>query len=187
MSGLVRERLDRDRTAHVRRVDRGVDDLVAHDRLHVEPAVVDRQGDHPRLELARAHRLDDLGGVLAHHAHAHARVAAAELGDEVDAGVVARGAPRAEGGRPAAQLAHRDDGLARRLRRVERALGVRAQRVAGLGRRQPAAHALEEAHAELGLQPADLLGDRGLRHVQLLGRGRERAVAIGGEEVLELL
>ena len=171
----------------MRRIGRGVDDLVAHDRLDVEPAVVDRQRDHPRLELAGTHRLDDLGGVQADHAHAHARVAAAELGDEVDAGVVARGPPRAEGGRPAAQLAHGDDRLARRLGRVQGALGVRAQRVAGLGRRQPAADALEQAHAELGLQPADLLGDRRLRHVQLRGRGRERAVAVGGEEVLELL
>ena len=44
-----------------------------------------------------------------------------------------------------------------------------------------------EAHAELGLQPADLLGDRRLRHMQLRGSGRERAVPIGGEEILELL
>ena len=52
---------------------------------------------------------------------------------------------------------------------------------------EPAADALEQAHAELGLQPAHLLGERRLRQVQLLGRGRERAVAEGGEEVLELL
>ena len=41
--------------------------------------------------------------------------------------------------------------------------------------------------AELGLEPADLLGQRRLGEVQLLGGRRERAVPEGGEEVLELL
>ena len=67
------------------------------------------------------------------------------------------------------------------------ALGVRAQRVPRLGRLQPAADALEEPDAELRLEPAHLLGQRRLRQVELLGGGRERAVAEGGEEVLELL
>ena len=126
-------------------------------------------------------------GVQADDAHAHARMAAAELGDEVDARVVAGGPPRPEGGRAAAQLAHGDDRVARRLGRVQRPLGVRAQRVPGLGRLQPAADALEEPDAELGLEPAHLLGERRLREMELLGGRRERAVPEGREEVLELL
>ena len=110
--------------------------------------------------------------------HAHARVAAAELGDEVDAGVVARGAPRAEGGGAAAQLAHGDDRLARRLGRVERALGVRAQRVRRpRSATRPRPTRWKSAHAELGLQPAHLLGQRRLGQVQLLRRGGEGAEA----------
>ena len=96
-------------------------------------------------------------------------MAAAELGDEVDARVIAGGAPRPEGGRAAAQLAHGDDRVARRLGRVQRSLGVRAQRVPRLGRLQPAADALEEPDAELGLEPAYLLGERRLGQVELLG------------------
>jgi hypothetical protein len=114
-------------------------------------------------------------------------MAAAELGDEVDAGVIAGGPPRPEGGRAAAQLAHGDDGVARRLGRVQRPLGVRAQRVPGLGRLQPASDALEEPDAELGLEPAHLLGQRRLREMELLGGRRERAAPEGREEVLELL
>ncbi len=59
--------------------------------------------------------------------------------------------------------------------------------IAGLGRRQPATDALEEPDAELGLEPAHLLGERRLREMELLGGRRERAVPEGGEEVLELL
>ena len=183
----ARERLDRDRRRTRAGIGRGVEDLLAHDRLDVESAVVDRQRDHPGLELARADGLDDLRGVQADDAHAHARMAAAELGDEVDPRVVARRAPRPEGGRAAAQLAHGDHRVARRLGRVQRSLGVRTQRVARLGRLQPAADALEEPHAELRLEPAHLLRQRRLGQVELLGGRRERAVAKGGEEVLELL
>ena len=49
----------------------------------------------------------------------------------------------------------------------ERPLRGRPQRPARLGqRRGPALPALEERHAQLGLQPAHLLRQRGLRQVQ---------------------
>ena len=70
---------------------------------------------------------------------------------------------------------------------AEHRLGVRAQRAARLGQREPAADAREERDAELGLQAADLLADRRLREVQRLGGGAERAALGGGQEVLELL
>jgi hypothetical protein len=183
----ARQRLDRGRRAHVRRIGRGVEDLLAHDGLDIESAVVDRQRDHPRLQVAGAHGLDDLRGVQADHAHPHARMAAAELGHEVDARVVAGRPPRPEGGRAAAQLAHGDDGVARRLGRVQRPLCVRAQCVPRLGRLQSATDALEEPDPELRLQPAHLLGERWLSQMELFGSGRERAETVGREEVLELL
>src|SRR3954447_13385828 len=98
-------------------------------------------------------------------------MAAAELGDEVDARVVAGGPPRPEGRSAAAQLAHGYDRVACRLGRVQRSLGVGAQRDARLGRRQPATNALEEPDAELGLEPTHLLRQRWLSETELL-RGR---------------
>jgi hypothetical protein len=96
-------------------------------------------------------------------------------------------AERAEGHGPAghvADLAHRLD---RRLRLGQRALGVGDEQPAGLGERQPPAGPGEQRHAELGLQPADLLGQARLRHVQRVRGRRERAVLDRGEEVRELL
>ena len=117
--------------AHARRIGRGVDDLLAHDRLR-RRARGRRSAARPCPPRARPARTASATSrrVQANHAHAHARMAAAELGDEVDARVVARGPPGAEGRGPAAQLAHGHDRVARRLGRVERALGVGTQRVA---------------------------------------------------------
>jgi hypothetical protein len=64
---------------------------------------------------------------------------------------------------------------------------VGPQRLARLRRPQPAADAREELDAELGLEPADLLRQRRLGQVHLLRGAAERPVAVGGEEVLELL
>jgi len=149
--------------------------------------VVDRQRHHPGLDVAAAHRLDDLERVLADEPDTHLGVPAAKRGDDVRAGVVARRPPGPERRDASAQLADVDDRRARRLRGGERRLGVRAQRLAGVGRRQPAPGPREQRDAELALEPADLFGKRRLGHVQLLRRAAERPVAVGGEEVLELL
>ncbi len=119
--------------------------------------------------------------------HAHVRVQAAELGDEVGAQVVARGRERPDAHGPAAQLAHGEHRLARLLHLLEHRLGVRAQRAARLGQHEPAADAGEQRHAELGLEPPHLFADGRLGEVQRV-RGRAEGAAIGGgEEVLELL
>ena len=59
-------------------------------------------------------------------------------------------------------------------------------RLPGLGRRDPPAGALEELGAELGLEPADLVRERRLRDVQLLGGAGEVAMAGDGLDVGEL-
>jgi hypothetical protein len=56
-------------------------------------------------------------------------------------------------------------------------VGVGQKQRAGLGGLRPAGAALEQPHAELALERADLLGDRGLRERQLLAGARERALA----------
>ena len=67
----VGEALDRHRLAQPLGVGAHVQQLLAHRRLHVEPAVVDRERDEAGLELAVAHRVGHLGGVLADRPHAH--------------------------------------------------------------------------------------------------------------------
>ena len=62
----------------------------------------------------------------------------------------------------------------------------RSARPASVGTR-PRPTRWKSAHAELGLEPADLLGERRLREVQRLRGGAERAVLEGREDVLELL
>ena len=61
--------------------------------------------------------------------------------------------------------------------------------LAGLGRRDPAARALEQLGAELGLEPADLVRERRLGDVQLLGGAGEVAVSgdrLGVDELAQL-
>jgi hypothetical protein len=50
---------------------------------------------------------------------------------------------------------------------------------------RPARRAPQQRDPELRLEPPDLLGERGLRDPQLLGRARELPVARDGDEVLE--
>ena len=88
---------------------------------------------------------------------------------------------------PGAHVAHAAHRLARRLHLGQDALGVRQQRAARLGRHDAAPDAHEERHAELALEPADLLRERRLGQVQHLGGGAERPLLDGLAEVGELL
>jgi hypothetical protein len=60
-----------------------VEHLVAHERSHVEPLVVDRQQHEPGLELTRAHALDDRRGVAADQPQRDVRVRAQERRHEL--------------------------------------------------------------------------------------------------------
>jgi hypothetical protein len=64
---------------------------------------------------------------------------------------------------------------------------VGPQQPPGLGQRQPAPGAGEQRDAELGLEPADLLGEARLGQVQLFRGGGERAPLDSRQEVRELL
>ena len=160
------EPLDRHRLAHALGVGREVQQLVVERRLDVEPAVVDREHDQGGLDLAVADGVGDLGGVLAEQAHAHVGVARAEVLHEVGEQVEGRVAEGAEGRRAGGQLAHLADGLAGLLRGGQRALRVRLEQAPRLGQLEPAAAADEQRRAELGLEPADLLRQARLGHVQ---------------------
>ena len=61
--------------------------------------------------------------------------------------------------------------LGRVLERAQAAGGVLGERAAGVGGDDAAPGADEQVGAERPLELADLLGDRGLRDAQRLGRG----------------
>ena len=65
--------------------------------------------------------------------------------------------------------------------------GVLGERPSRLGRDDPPAHAQEQIGAQGLLELADLLGHRGLGHVQGLGGRGERAELECGAEAAELL
>ena len=101
--------------------------------------------------------------------------------------VIDGGRERAEARRPGPHVAHACDRLARRLDLGQDALGVRQERASRLGRLDAAPDAHEQRNAQLALEPADLLRERGLRQVQDLGRRAERPLLEGLAEVGELL
>ena len=70
--------------------------------------------------------------------------------------------------------------------RRQRGARVREQRLARRRQRDRAAVAQEDALAQLGLEPADLLRDRRLRDLQPLGRAREVRLLGDRDEVGEL-
>ena len=78
-------------------------------------------------------------------------------------------------------------GVARRvaghLRLLEHAAGLRQQRPSRIGEQDAALRAVEQLHAELGLELADLLADGGLRDVQALRRAPEVQLLGDSDEV----
>ena len=64
--------------------------------------------------------------------------------------------------------------------------GPRGDRLPGLGRGHPPAGPLEELGAELRLEAPDLMRERRLRHVQLLGGTGEVPMACDGLDISEL-
>ena len=111
----------------------------------------------------------------------------AEVGDEPGEEEARGRAEHADAESAAGQLAHVGDGLARTRQRREHALGLGAEGPAGLREHDAAADAGEQLDAELRLERADLLRERGLGEVELAGGPAERAVLGRGEEVGELL
>ena len=111
----------------------------------------------------------------------------AEVGDEPGEEEAGGGAEHADAEGAAGQLAHFGDGFARARQRRQHPLGLGTEGTAGFGEDDAAADAREQRDAELGLERAHLLRERGLGEVELAGGPAERAVLGRGEEVGELL
>ncbi len=138
--------------------------LEAHRDVH--PAVTDGLGGVERGHLERLDG-DVAGGVLG-----------------LDLGPPSGDRVRDDRGERARVRADREPGLARGAQLgelgvggVEAArerVGVAEQQLPGLGQGEPARAAVEQRRADLALERGDLLGDRGLRQGEGLGRARER-------------
>ncbi len=101
--------------------------------------------------------------------------------DRLDAGI-----GHADGdvaGNDASALAHL--GLGFRHRAQDDA-GVLIEPFAGRGRFHAARLALEQGRCELGLQVRDVMAQRGLRDVHLVGRARQVPLLVDGDEITEL-
>ena len=164
------------------------DELLADEPVQLQAAALDALGDRQEREVddvVAQHLGELLAGLLAH--------------GQLDGGVVAvkgrqqqRQVDRAHRVQRAdRQPAALDAGqrLQLGLRGVELGEDVaraRDEQLAGAGERDPARRALDEREPDLGLQPADLLRQRGLGDV--LARGGAREVALVGErhEVAQL-
>ncbi len=122
-------------------------------------------------------------GQLQHHLGIEGPKLGQDPAEQQGAGRLRRGDPHPPG-RGCAQPRHRQIGAA----------GQRQQRPALLhidlslrGQAQPAGGALQQAHPELGLEPRDLLADRGFGHAKQLGRpGKTALLHHGGKQPHQL-
>ena len=90
-----------------------------------------------------------------------------------------------EGGQPDPALAQPDVRGQLGLGRVQPAddlLGPLGQQAAGVGQPHPPAGPLQQPRAGLGLEPGDVVADRGLGVVQCVGRAGDRAVPGHGDQ-----
>lgn len=161
--------------------------LIAEQRLHLEPAVVDRQDDNPHLEVSAADRRRNVGRVLTRQPQPRVGIGRPEPGGQLGDSVVGRAAKHPDGDDA---VTHRSAAPDRRQRIVRGAgymLGVDQEDAAGAGQRQTAARAHKQRHAELTLQPAHLVRHRRLGAMQCAGRRVERPELGGSAEVEELL
>ena len=156
------------------------------------PGGAERQHVQARAALREA-RQHEVGGALAQlrphrrrprldEVELHARERGAErVEDPLDLALAeARG--HAEHQRPRRRAAELAGTGERGLRRADERLGVGGQRLARRRRHDVVRAALDQLHAELGLEPRHRAAHGLLRHVQLARGARERPVAHDGRE-----
>ena len=149
--------------------------------------VVDRELDQSGLEAPVPYGGGHLRGVEALHPDLDVGVPRVEVGGQLGQQVEVGAAERPERDRAAGELTDVAD-RARELVEVgQHPLGPRDDHPAGVGELQPAVRPGEEPHTQHRLEPADLVRQAGLRDVETLRGGRERAVLNRGEEVRQLL
>jgi hypothetical protein len=164
-----------------------VEDLVAHDRAHVDLVGVDWQQDDAGLQLAAPDPFDHRRGVAADEPHRHAGMAAHERSHDLIDSPCGRLAEDAERGGPAAERGELADAVGGLLDGAEAARGMHGEGAAGFGGYHTTTGAHEEVGAEGMLELADLLRDRGLRDAEDLCGAGEGAVLDRRAEAADLL
>src|SRR5918994_2160444 len=181
------EPLDRGRPVRPPGVGADVEDLVAHERAHVEAVAVDRRQQEPRLELAAADAAHDRRGVAADQPDGESGVVAQERRRELLEAPGERPAEDADRDRAAVQRGELADAARCVLERAQAARRGLGEHTARLRRDDAAAGADEQVGAEQQLELADLLGDGRLRDAQRARGGGERAELERCAETADLL
>ena len=188
---LVAQRGEPHRAARSQRV-LGVDSehrrLARHDpRLELRRRLGARaHPDERGVQLARRQRGEQRIGLVLHQGQVDPRVPAREGPERAYHAPVGQGLDEADRERPGEEPAQRRDGLAPVLDLRERGARVWQQRRAGRGQGHRAAVAQKHPLTELGLEPPDLLADRGLRDSEPLGGTGEVRLVGHRDEIREL-
>ena len=160
--------------------------LEEHDAAEVRRAAPGLDEADREVELVGAQQREHLVGGLLAQAQVDAgmgRVEGREQGGRVERPDRRQRTDREAAVHEPAELLQLGD---RAVELGERALRAHGQHLARLGQPDAAARAPQQVDAELGLEPADLLGERGLGDVQLAARAREVPLAGDGEERAQL-
>ena len=128
------------------------------------------------VELVGGEEAEHVGGDALAEADLDAGVGVAEAGEQPGDVEVAGGQERADPDASAQDAAKLVDLRARGVDLGEDPAGASGDRHAGFGRGDAPARALEQRGAQLALEPADLVRQRRLGEVELLGGAREVAV-----------
>jgi len=147
---------------------------VAEERLELERAVAAAGAHNPELELTVEHPVDDRPGRIDAQGHLDMRVRGPETAQELRQHVLAGAGRGADDEVPRGLVAVLRQLPGQLIAQREHAQRVAVQHLAAVGRRRPPAGAVDQRRAHHPLERLDLLADRGLRHPQGVGRGRER-------------
>jgi hypothetical protein len=123
------------------------------------------------------HALGDPAAAADHDIDVDPRMALGEALEDERQHVAARRGRRRERQLPALRVAQGAQLLLHALERVEHALGVERDDLAGLREGAPAPVTAHELLPDGGLERLEVLGRRGLAHAARLGRGRDRPAA----------
>ena len=164
----------------------GQHDPVAQERLELERAVAAAGADDAQLEVAVEDAVDHRAGRVDPKRHLDVRVRGPEAAEKLWQHVLAGPGRRAH------------DQVTGRLVRVlgelagelvaqgQHAQGVAMEHLAPVGRRRPAARAVDQRLAQHPLERLDLLAHGGLGHAQRVRGGRERPPLHNLDERLQL-
>ena len=163
------------------------DDLLAGELDRDEIVAARGEHDEPELAAPVGHTRFDAGRVLGlGNAHDHARMRDPEPPHQARERIDGERRQRYDVEGSSVERADGADRVEHERALAHEPPGRSLEGTAGVRERDAAAHPVEQADAELGLEPADTFRERRLCHVQAVGAGREAAVVDDSEHVVDL-